>query len=282
MYDSQTNDFLTILKKAQNKLNNAQITNAKKEIDWFLEYIFDIPFYDIRNNEKFQIKDTHLKQLKEFIDRRVLGEPFQYIINRSTFYGYDFIVNKHTLIPRPESETIIDTVKKYGFFQDALDIGTGSGNLAITLSLEKVINKIDAIDISSEALKIATKNTQQLKTNNVTFFHQNIFNVLPVKSYDLIVSNPPYISKIEYRNLNKQVKKYEPQTSLTDNKDGLYFYNFFAKNLFKILKPQGKLILEIGLEKHKETIQKIFINNNYKYKWHKDLNGNYRVIELYQ
>ena len=282
MYDSQTNDFLTILKKAQNKLNNAQITNAKKEIDWFLEYIFDIPFYDIRNNENFQIKDTHLKQLKEFIDRRVLGEPFQYIINRSTFYGYDFIVNKHTLIPRPESETIIDTVKKYGFFQDALDIGTGSGNLAITLSLEKVINKIDAIDVSSEALKIATKNRQQLKTNNVTFFHQNIFNVFPVKSYDLIVSNPPYISKIEYRDLNKQVKKYEPPTSLTDNKDGLYFYKFYAKNLFKILKPQGKLILEIGLEKHKETIQKIFINNNYKYKWHKDLNGNYRVIELYQ
>ena len=282
MYDSQKNDFLTILKKAQNKLNNAQITNAKKEIDWFLEYIFDIPFYDIRNNENFQIKDTHLKQLKEFIDRRVLGEPFQYIINRSTFYGYDFIVNKHTLIPRPESETIIDTVKKYGFFQDALDIGTGSGNLAITLSLEKVINKIDAIDISSEALKIATKNRQQLKTNNVTFFHQNIFNVFPVKSYDLIVSNPPYISKIEYRDLNKQVKKYEPPTSLTDNKDGLYFYKFYAKNLFKILKPQGKLILEIGLEKHKETIQKIFINNNYKYKWHKDLNGNYRVIELYQ
>ena len=282
MYDGKTNDLFTILKNAENKLNNAKITNAKKEIDWFLEYIFDIPFYDIRNNKKVQIKDTHLRQFKEFIDRRVLGEPFQYIINRSTFYGYDFIINQHTLIPRPESETIIDTVKKYEFFQDALDIGTGSGNLAITLSLEKAINKIDAIDISREALKIATKNKQKLKTNNVTFFHLNILKALPMKSYDLIVSNPPYISNIEYRSLDKQVKDYEPQTSLTDHKDGLYFYKFFAKNLFKILKPKGKLILEIGLEKHKETIQEIFINTNYKYKWHKDLNGNYRVIELYQ
>jgi len=282
MYYSKTNDLSAILKKAQQKLNNAQITNAKKEIEWFLEYIFDLPFYDIRNNEKSQIKDIHLKQFNEFIDRRVSGEPFQYIINRSTFYGYDFIVNQHTLIPRPESEIIIDIVKKYDFFQDALDIGTGSGNLAITLSLEKAINKIDAIDISSQALKIAMKNKQRLKTNNVTFFHQNILNVLPIKSYDLIVSNPPYISQSEYQSLNKQIKDHEPQTSLTDNKDGLSFYTFFAKNLFKILKPKGKLILEIGLEKHKNMIQTIFINNNYNYKWHKDLNGNYRVIELYQ
>ena len=126
------------------------------------------------------------------------------------------------------------------------------------------------------------KNKQRLKTNNVTFFHQNILKVLPIKSYDLIVSNPPYISKSEYQGLNKQVKDHEPQISLTDHKEGLSFYNFFAKNLFKILKPKGKLILEIGLEKHKNMIQAIFINNNYNYKWHKDLNGNYRVIELYQ
>jgi len=117
-----------------------------------------------------------------------------------------------------------------------------------------------------------------LKLNPIGWY----LNVLPIKSYDLIVSNPPYISQSEYQSLNKQIKDHEPQTSLTDNKDGLSFYTFFAKNLFKILKPKGKLILEIGLEKHKNMIQTIFINNNYNYKWHKDLNGNYRVIELYQ
>ena len=278
----EKNDLSDILKNAKKKLNQAQITNANKEIDWLLEYIFDIPFYNIKNNEKFKANKKNLQQFNECIDRRVSGEPFQHIINRSTFYGYDFIVNKNTLIPRPESEIIIDAVKKCDFFKEALDIGTGSGNLAITLSLEKAANKIDAIDISKQALKIASKNKKRFQANNVTFYHQNILNSLPERSYDLIISNPPYISQNEYLILNSQVKNYEPKISLTDSKDGLSFYRFFAKNLFKILKPQGKLILEIGLEKHKETIQKIFINNNYKYKWHKDLNGNYRVIELYQ
>jgi len=276
------NDFSIILKNAKNTLNKAKITNAKKEVDWFLEYIFNRPLYELKNNKTIQITKKHLKQFNELINRRASGEPFQYIINNSTFYGYNFIVNRHTLIPRPESELIIDVVKKYDFFKEALDVGTGSGNLAITLSLEKTISEIDAIDISNSALKIAIKNKRKLQAKNVIFFHQNIFKKLPEKKYDLIVSNPPYISKNEYEKLDDQVKNYEPQISLTDNKDGLSFYRFFAQGLSKILKPKGKVILEIGLEKHKKKIQELFINNNYKYKWHKDLNRNYRVIELWQ
>ena len=283
MYNQE--NFLSLeslISKSKEKLVNANIINAQKEIDWFLQYQFSISLYNRKRNKKYQINNLQKQEFHDFIQRRIAGEPFQYIINQAPFYGYDFIVNKYTLIPRPETETIITIAKQYNQFDTGLDIGTGSGNLAITLSLENQVKTVDAIEISKEALEIAKENKKRHNTLNVNLLKQNIFENKFNKSYDLIVSNPPYVSTEEYTNLHKEVKNYEPKIALTDNNDGLDFYRFFSKKLIDILNPQGKIILEIGYEKMREKVQDLFSKNNCKYKWHKDLNGDIRVIEIYK
>jgi len=276
------NNLFSIITSGQTKLLKANISNAKKEIEWFLKDKFSVTLHDIIINKELQLTNNQIKIFNKFIERRTHGEPFQYIMEKATFFGYDFIVNEHTLIPRPETEIIISIAKKYAPFNDALDIGTGSGNLAIALLLENVVHHIDAIDKSKEALKIAVQNKKKHNTLGVNFFYNDIFNQRPAKKYDLIISNPPYISNNEYRKLDKHIKHYEPRTALTDNNDGLNFYKFFSKNLEHILNPNGKIIIEIGLEETQQKIQNLFVENHYKYKWHKDLNGNYRAIELYK
>ena len=276
------NNFKTTILNAEKKLKEANIENAKKEVEWFLQKILKLSFVEIKLDSNLKLSNDQINSFNDFIDRRINGEPFQYILKESSFYGYDFIVNKHTLIPRPESETIISITKKNGHYYNALDIGTGSAALAITLSLEKIVNNIDAVDISEQALKIAKKNTERYNIQNVKLIKRDIFKSDFHKKYDLIVCNPPYISKQEYLSLDKHIKCYEPKIALTDNGDGLSFYKFFAKNLIDFLSPEGRMILEIGQNKTKPIIENLFQKNHFNFKWHKDLNGDYRIIELYQ
>jgi release factor glutamine methyltransferase len=264
-----------------NKLDTNSLSNAKKEIEWFLEDQFSISFYDIKFNKNQRLNKTEIDLFLKFIERRLAGEPFQYIINSANFYGYDFFVNKKTLIPRPETELIINIAKQYNTFNKALDIGTGSGNLAITLAMENIVNEVDAIDISSEAINVAINNAKTYSLNNIVFY-QHDFLSKPIKcKYDLIVSNPPYISIDDYQKLDNHIKHYEPQGALTDSHNGLSFYIFFAKNLGKMLIPGGKIILEIGYEETKPDIDKLFLKEGFKCIWHKDLNDNYRVVEIF-
>ena len=264
-----------------NKLDTSSLTNSKKEIEWFLEDQFSISFYDIKFNKNHKLYKKDINLFLKFIERRLAGEPFQYIVNSASFYGYDFFVNKKTLIPRPETELIISVAKQYNTFNKALDIGTGSGNIAITLAMENIANEIDAIDISSEAINVAINNAKTYSLNNVEFY-QHDFLSKPIKcKYDLIVSNPPYISIDDYQNLDNHIKDYEPRYALTDSHNGLSFYNYFAKNLGKILKSCGKIILEIGYEETKTDIENFFLKEGFKCIWHKDLNDNYRVAEFF-
>ena len=271
-----------IVKQGQKKLNNAHINNAKKEIEWFLENQFSIPLSDIKIHKKYKLNPKEVTTFNQFIHRRLQGEPFQYIINKAPFYGYDFFVNSNTLIPRPETELIIHVAKKFGPYNKALDIGTGAGNIAITLSLEKIIKNIDAIDISQKALNIAIQNCKQYNLSNISFLKLNFLASNIKRKYDLIVSNPPYITNIEYLALDKHIKFYEPKIALTDKKDGLSFYKFFAKNIIKLLNPKGKIIIEIGFEHSKDIIENLFKNNGFICTWYKDFNGNHRVFEAHQ
>ena len=265
----------------KNKLDIGKISNSKKEIDWFLEEKLSISISDIKLNQNRVLNKKEISLFIKFIDRRIKGEPFQYIINKATFYGYDYFVNENTLIPRPETELIIDIAKQHGLFNRALDIGTGSGNIAITLAMKKIVKEIDAIDISIEAVKIATRNAKTYNLNNVIFFQHDFISNPILCKYDLIVSNPPYISYKDYQNLENHIKLYEPQIALTDSCDGLSFYTFFAKNLSKILSPHGRIILEIGYEETKQRIEEIFTSEGFLCIWHRDLNNNYRVLECF-
>jgi len=269
------NDFLQLCKK---KLRNAGVENAYKEIDWYLEQTTQFSQTQILSN-KISINNSMKSSLLNFIERRIKKEPFQYIINSAPFYGRNIYVNPDVLIPRPETETIINILKSENkIYDNALDIGTGSGNLAITLSLEKIANNIIGLDKSTKALKIAQKNSDTYNIQNIKFFSHDFIVDTTQKKFDLIISNPPYISREEYKQLDSSIKDFEPINALTDFQDGLLFYKKICQTLPDILNQDGTVLLEIGLEKNKELISQIF--TNYSTRWYKDLNGSHRVIKI--
>ena len=256
------------------------IENSKKEIEWFVIDKFQLKLQDINLNNKKNLSEKNKFFFIDFIKRRSQGYPFQYILNKSSFYGYDFFVTEDTLIPRPETELIIDVAKKHGSFDFCLDIGTGSGNLSITLFKEKVVKQVHAIDISEKALLVAEKNKKIHGTTEISFEKIDFLNYNFRKKYDLIVANPPYITKKDYKKLPVEIKSYEPKIALTDFEDGLTFYKKISKNLPLILNINGILIVEIGLENTKKEIDFIFRKSNFILKWYKDLNNNYRALKV--
>ena len=279
---SKNNIYLQdIVKKGYQLLKKANIDNAKQEMYWFIKDKLSISS-EKQILENIILNKFQINLVENFLKRRISGEPYQYIINKVSVYGYDFLINKHTLIPRPETELIIEVVKKTGTYNSCLDVGTGSGNIAITLVKEKLVKKVDAIDISKDALKVAHKNCKKHQINNICFYNVDFFNFTLNTKYDLVVSNPPYISLEDYVALDRQIKFYEPKIALTDGEQGLSFYRFFAKKLKQILKPKGQLVFEIGLENTQETINDLFIKEGYKCNWEKDLNGDYRVCRVYK
>ena len=261
-------------------LLESNIENSKKEIEWFVIDKFQLNLQDVKLNNKKKISEKNKFFFIDFIKRRSQGYPFQYILSKSQFYGYDFFVTQDTLIPRPETELIIDVAKKYGFFDFCLDIGTGSGNLSITLLREKIVKRVHAIDISEKALLVAEKNKKIHGVTEISFEKIDFLNYNFIKKYDLIVANPPYITKKDYKNLPKEIKSFEPKIALTDFADGLTFYKKISKNLPLILNKNGILIVEIGLENTKREIDFIFRQPNFILKWYKDLNNNYRALEV--
>ena len=202
------------------------------------------------------LKDNDLlDKLDEDTDRLLNGEPVQYIIGNVDFYGNKIIVNKDVLIPRFETELLVEkTIKyiknKYDNKVDILDIGTGSGAIAITLDKEVNCN-VDAIDISSKALEVAKENNK-LNGTNVNMFISDVFDNVN-KKYDVIISNPPYISKDE--EIMDIVKNNEPHIALYAAMDGLYFYDKILRECKKYLKDSFIIAFEIGYWEASEIVK---------------------------
>lgn len=220
---------------------------------------------------------------EEAIQRLIDGEPIQYIVGNTNFYGYDFLVNKNVLIPRFETEELVDYlikyIKKY-FDKDIsiLDLGTGSGCIAITLAKELSNCEIDAVDISMDALEVA-KSNNKLNKADVNFIYSDMFTNVN-KKYDVIVSNPPYISYDE--KIMDLVKNNEPSLALYAKNNGLYFYELIMKEAPKYLNQNSVLAFEIGYtqgEKIKEIKEKYFPDSKFVLK--KDLQGRDRMVFIF-
>lgn len=187
------------------------------------------------------------------LKRRIAGEPIQYILGRSEFMGLEFKVNPHVLIPRPETEILVEAVLKIvSQYHPAssqlhiLDIGTGSGCIAV--SLAKLLSGaiITATDISGEAIHIARENALLNSVlDRIAFIETNLFNSLSLRQYDIIVSNPPYVRRAEFVELQPEVRQ-EPAIALDAGMDGLDFYRKIVKEAAGYLKKNGFLIMEIG------------------------------------
>ena len=216
---------------------------------------------------------------KENIEKINMGIPIQYIVGNVLFYDSIIEVNENTLIPRFETEELVDyTIKKiknkFNNKIDIVDLGTGSGCIAITIKKHIDCN-IDAIDISSSALEQAKINA--IKNNTIiNFINNNMLDNID-KRYDVIISNPPYIAIDE--EIDEKVKKYEPEIALYATNNGLYYYEYILKNINKNLKENYIIAFEIGYRQANDIINlvKKYLNN-YIYEVKKDMEGKDRFI----
>ena len=258
-----------------------KIYNARREIEWFLCEILKCKRIDLYLKFDNSLKPDQLLQLKTMIKRRVAGEPFQHILGKAPFYGRDFKVNTNVLIPRPETELIIDILKKNGpVVSNLLDVGTGSGCIAITCSMENLSDMIYATDISMDSIGVAKENIVNYKIKNVKVFSHDFFKNKFDLKFDVVVSNPPYIRIDDLETLQSEVKKFDPHIALTDGKDGLSFYQHFAKTFIDLVNPTGYLLLEIGGDNYKNSVKEIFSKANLHTTFFKDLQGNSRVVKV--
>lgn len=213
------------------------------------------------------LSEDEVVKYRIFLSRRSKGEPLQYILGKVEFFGMNFVVNDNVLIPRQETEILVEIItEKYktGSNLNVLDIGTGSGIISICLAKHLPDSTIYATDISENALKTAKLNADKNSISNITFFKNDILNQeFDIKTeFDIIVSNPPYVSLEEYSTLQKEIVNYEPKEAVTDNSDGYTFYKRISSLAGKILKPSGELFFETG-QGQAENVKNIMIKNNF-------------------
>ena len=210
-----------------------------------------------------------------------MNEPISKIINKKSFWKDNFYVNKFVLDPRPETEGIIEeAIKIYKNNKThfkILDIGTGSGAIAISLAREFENAEIVAIDISEDAIKVANKNIKDRNLDKRINLKKTTFENIE-DDFDLIVSNPPYLTQKEIKNLANEIKKFEPKIALFGGKDGLDFYRGFSKKINKNLRNGGYLILEIGVSQFSDCME-IFNHSGLKFiKKSQDLQKKDRIM----
>lgn len=201
------------------------------------------------------VEECSVKKFYKLLRRRAEGEPLQYILGRCEFMSLEFEVSRDTLIPRPDTEILVEQVLKREKMQakrslSVLDIGTGSGCIAISLAHYLPQAQVVAMDISDSALRIAERNAQRLNVvSRVQFQEWDILQGFPpgCGRFDYIVSNPPYISPAEIEKLQREVREFEPRRALDGGTDGLAFYRAITKSAAEFLKPGGVLVLEVGI-----------------------------------
>ena len=245
------------------KLNNINSYRLDSEI--LMSKVLSKRREEVLINLDQELNNKQILEFNQLIRRRALKEPIAYILEQKEFWSKDFKVNRHTLIPRPETELMIE--KLIQIFKNKsisiLDVGTGSGCILISLVSELKNTSGVGIDVSKKALQIAKKNAFLNKINNKVKFLKCSFEQSNFKKFDLIVSNPPYIERGKIKRLNDDIKKHEPWVALDGGNDGL---DVIAKVIYKAkytLKINGTLALEIGNGQFKK-VSKLLRNNNFR------------------
>jgi release factor glutamine methyltransferase len=246
-----------ILNESAKTLEAADIPSARLDAEILLSFCLGCDRLQFLKNPEIQLDQTQLTAFKKLINRRLRWEPVAYIIGRKNFWTFSLEVNKDVLIPRPDTEVIVEEIlniskKTVSTRIKILDIGTGSGAIAIALACEIPHASVMATDISLAALDVARRNACSLGIQNQIDFRQGDL-LEPVKGiFDIIASNPPYIGAQEYEELPEGVRAFEPREALLAGKSGLEFYEKLIYQAEGYLEKNGWLLLEIGARQEKD------------------------------
>lgn len=279
---NQNKTVSQILLEAKKSLKQSGAVSYALDAELLLMKVLDFAKVQLFTKDTAVLTQKQQERYEFLIEERKRGVPVQYLLGECEFMGLPFYVNESVLIPRADTEVLVETILNYyekENFEKILDIGTGTGCIAISIA-QNTDAQVYAVDISEKALETAQRNA---KKNNVTvtFIKSNLFSSFSDYSYgtfDMIVSNPPYISTKEIETLMTEVKDFEPRLALDGGKDGLFFYQEIVKQSLKFLKEDGYLFFEIGCEQAKQ-VKKLMEWNHFKnIKVIKDLAGLDRVV----
>ncbi len=256
---------LECIQKSADFLQKKGVDSPRLQAELLLAHVLKLQRMKLYLNFERVLADAETDQLRELIKRRGAREPLQHIVGTTSFCGLEIAVNRHVLVPRPETELLAE--KGWQFLKTrtegipaALDLGTGSGCIAIALASKCPTSKIIAIDISPDALETAKTNAERNQVSErIEFLQSDGFAALkePQRSFDLIISNPPYIASEEINTLDPEVRDFDPRSALDGGPDGLDFYRMLASQSGAFLNPGGHLMVEFG-DGQADAIKTIF------------------------
>lgn len=263
----------------RDKLKESLYTDPIKESRFILSFLLNKDLSFILINPDYELDEKTAEDFTNIILQRQAGQPLAYLIKTANFYGRDFFVDPRALIPRWDTENLVEQVIDLAMTIESpriLEIGAGSGAISITMGIEIPMAKVSGVDISPAALEVCNINLERYKDAKVEFFKSNLYENISGQ-YDIIVSNPPYIKRADLESLQSEVKK-EPLNALDGGEDGLDFFRDIIKSAKDHLKESGYLVFELGAGQY-EDVKKILLANNFtNIGYKKDLQGIIRVI----
>jgi release factor glutamine methyltransferase len=256
---------LEVIQKSADFLAKKGVDAPRLQTELLLAHVLHMPRMKLYLNFERHLSDPELDSLRKLVQRRGQREPLQHLVGATSFCGLEIAVNRHVLIPRPETELLAEAGWQFLATinhqpSKALDFGTGSGCIAIAVAAKCPTAHLVALDVSPEALAAARQNaTQNNVSDRIEFRQGDGFAALKAgEQFDLIISNPPYIASAEIETLQPEVRDHDPRGALDGGADGLDFYRRLAAEAGPFLKPQGKIMLEFG-EGQGGAIEAIFV-----------------------
>ena len=235
------------LQQVEEALTSAGVPDAKVDAWYLFEYITGMNRASYFLHMEDELEPSRINELEKVVALRGSRIPLQYITGSQEFMGYSFLVSPATLIPRQDTEVLVEEVSKTAQGKSVLDLCTGTGCILLSLAKMCHLSRAVGTDISPEAIDIAKKNAKRLLAD-AEFYCGDLFQAVPEEQFDIIVSNPPYIPSAEINKLMPEVREYEPTTALDGDTDGLKFYKEIVNQAERYLKKQGQIFFEIGCE----------------------------------
>ena len=273
-----------LIKDGLDIIEQREFNSPALDVELILCYLLQKDRIYLHLNKKTQVSEDIKDKFYELVQKRNEGYPLQYITNSQEFMDLNFYVQEGVLIPRPDTETLVEKVieiakKKYNNKIKILDLGTGSGAIAVSLAYYLKNSVVTALDISEKSVETANINIKRHNLKNIKVIKANIFDFITREKFHIIVSNPPYIERDTIKRLQTEVSVYEPRLALDGGEDGLDYYRRIVELFAELHEKKGVLVVEIGYEQ-KKSVEEIFLNSKLfkEIKTYKDLSGKDRVV----